>query len=304
MAQVPDFLLEDGTGVQLQQQLHAVFAALASSNAGPVAPANPFAGMVWMDTSATPVVWRIRDAANQSWTPAFYFDAGSGEIRLAGMTTSVADLNYVDGVTSNIQSQLNGKLSSSATTFSGDSTRVDDITGRISSGFYETPSASLAEGWPANGQYYHLLAVTHPNEDRYYSMQFAASFYDNGNLYYRSADNNGNTPWAQIYSTANPPPASVPTTAQVLAATAGASVGAVGTYAWAGRQGASTIDLGATYAGSALVFGGFLSTAVYSDNTANDLTGGEAQPAGTWRAMGVANIVSSRAPSTLFLRIA
>ena len=32
---------------------------------------------------------------------------------LSGLTATVAELNYVDGVTSNIQTQLNGKLSTS-----------------------------------------------------------------------------------------------------------------------------------------------------------------------------------------------
>ena len=34
---------------------------------------------------------------------------------LSGLTATVAELNYVDGVTSNVQTQLNGKLSTSGT---------------------------------------------------------------------------------------------------------------------------------------------------------------------------------------------
>jgi hypothetical protein len=81
---------------------------------------------------------------------------------------------------------------------------------------------------------------------------------------------------------------SAPTTAQVLSATAGASAGAVGTYAFLGSVNAATYAAGATLAGSSLRYAGMVafgwqisaypvSIGVGSANTA---------PAGTWRAMG------------------
>jgi hypothetical protein len=93
VAQTTDFLLDDGTGLQLQAQLHEIFAALASSNAGPTAPANPLAGMVWLDTSASPVAWKIRDAANANWREVVAFDGGVlriGTLQVNGVLTALA----------------------------------------------------------------------------------------------------------------------------------------------------------------------------------------------------------------------
>lgn len=76
------------------------------------------------------------------------------------------------------------------------------------------------------------------------------------------------------------------TTANVIAATAGASVGSVGTYAFLSYG--STINPGSTQPGAALV---------YSDTSA---TGGTS-PSGTWRAMGA--ILATGGRATLWLRI-
>lgn len=93
-----------------------------------------------------------------------------------------------------------------------------------------------------------------------------------------------------------------PTTAQVLSATAGASVGAVGTYAFLSMvpySNASTAP-GATRAGSSLRYAGGVS---YPSTNLSSISG--TSPAGTWRAMG--NQVGNSDPSgeygTLFLRI-
>lgn len=77
------------------------------------------------------------------------------------------------------------------------------------------------------------------------------------------------------------------TTAQVLAAEAGMSVGAIGTYAFLNGLSAVTIAPGATLAGSSLQ---------YSPNSA-----GSSSPAGTWRNVGN---LSSSASASVWLRIA
>jgi hypothetical protein len=88
------------------------------------------------------------------------------------------------------------------------------------------------------------------------------------------------------------PTSSAPTTAQVLSATAGATAGAVGTYAFLkdGNPGA-TRTFGATYSASFL--------------TPSDAAGGTSgSTSGTWRCMGVANLgCGSGSNSTLWLRI-
>ena len=91
---------------------------------------------------------------------------------------------------------------------------------------------------------------------------------------------------------------STPSTADVLNATAGASWGAVGTYAYATRfSGTGNMAPGTTVAGSglspaALTVGGYGSVS---------FSGSGAAPSGTWRAMGGGGVAGS--PLTLWLRI-
>jgi hypothetical protein len=83
-----------------------------------------------------------------------------------------------------------------------------------------------------------------------------------------------------------------PTTADVLAATAGASYGAVGTYAFLRFNGSTTAAAGTTHAGSNLRY----------SNAGGVVSG---TPSGTWRVMGYAQADSFNEPryATLFLRI-
>ena len=84
-----------------------------------------------------------------------------------------------------------------------------------------------------------------------------------------------------------------PTTAQVLSATAGAAVGAVGTYAF--LHSATGVSRGgtpgATYPGSSLR---------YTDNGG---VYGSSTPEGTWRLMGIITEGSSSSLGSVWLRI-
>jgi hypothetical protein len=88
----------------------------------------------------------------------------------------------------------------------------------------------------------------------------------------------------------------------ITSATTPTSLGAVGTYAWLGKDSNSTFTAGTTYAGSGLKYAGSVSESGFSDDTAMDING--ASPSGTWRAMGEADITSFRKPATLFVRTA
>jgi hypothetical protein len=89
-------------------------------------------------------------------------------------------------------------------------------------------------------------------------------------------------------------PASAPSTTDVLNATAGASVGAVGTYAFLRSGNTVAVSPGGTKAGSNLKYTGVLSESATA-------------PAGTWRCMGLdGSIPSVYAPQrdlTVWLRI-
>lgn len=99
-----------------------------------------------------------------------------------------------------------------------------------------------------------------------------------------------------------------PTTAQVLTATAGASVGAVGTYAMATPSGNTAYAPGATASGGSLVYAsgvayGGVNCGYYYNNSLSSNPRGSAL-SGTWRCMCVtANSTSSFATYGLWLRI-
>ena len=99
-------------------------------------------------------------------------------------------------------------------------------------------------------------------------------------------------------------PSSAPTTAQVLSATAGAAVDAVGTYAFLFRNTeGGGIARGTNYAGSGLIYYGILAgaTGVASGLGTVGSAGGTAS--GTWKAMGYSVAQAGWWQATLFLRV-
>ena len=90
-------------------------------------------------------------------------------------------------------------------TFSNDAVNKANITTRTDSGFYEHDTATIAEGWPIeiDTSWMHMIACTHSNDANYYSMQIAASFFNQTDLYYRSTNNNGATTWSKIWNSSN-----------------------------------------------------------------------------------------------------
>jgi hypothetical protein len=97
-------------------------------------------------------------------------------------------------------------------------------------------------------------------------------------------------------------PSSAPTTAQVLSATAGASVGEVGSYAQLGTPaGALNITEGSTRAGSNLRFANMDASVSARDPAQLRLRN---TPAGTWRLMGNGEVTfSTYGAMSLWLRI-
>lgn len=67
MAQVNNYIIEDGDGLTVLNDLTATFQAVRDDNAGATAPSNPVPGMRWRDTSVSPPILRIRNVANSGW---------------------------------------------------------------------------------------------------------------------------------------------------------------------------------------------------------------------------------------------
>ena len=121
----------------------------------------------------------------------------SGVARDADNRTQVMELRNDEALISgNIDAT--GSLSCHAGT-------VADITTRVKSGFFQDGgSATTAEGWPqTTNTWYHLLSSTHSNTSNYYSMQFAGSFYNSTDIYYRSTNNSGTTAWNKLWHAGN-----------------------------------------------------------------------------------------------------
>lgn len=91
----------------------------------------------------------------------------------------------------------------------------------------------------------------------------------------------------------------------VLARTAGAAVGAVGTYAWLGETNAVATAPGGTRAGSSLRYVGISSDQPWTLFSSNLFVPPHTStPSGTWRCMGHAlSTNADRFPATLWLRI-
>jgi hypothetical protein len=89
-------------------------------------------------------------------------------------------------------------------------------------------------------------------------------------------------------------------TTNVLGSTAGASVGAVGTYAYCAKVTSGSVSAGSTISGSSLRYGG-LGRDANEGAFENQYSG---TPAGTWRAMGYAISTNfSTYSGTVWLRI-
>ena len=95
------------------------------------------------------------------------------------------------------------------------------------------------------------------------------------------------------------------TTTQVLNATAGASAGAVGTYAFLGDTNSTGYAFGDTAAGSTLRYAGLRAGSSFENAipSAGTFGGGTGGPTGTWRCMGNGNAGTGSFRATLWLRI-
>ena len=197
-------------------------------------------------------------------------------------SVSVADAfeagGYISAAEYSAAAGAGGRINFNATTGAGTSTPIALVKGLLTNGsasfagdlgFYTSVGATL----------YERMSITGSG-----GVSFGAS----GTAYGSSGQvlqSNGNSPPTWVTPTA-------PTTANVLAATAGASAGDVGTYAFLRFNTLTNAVAGTTHAGSGLRY----------SNANGSSTGGT--PSGTWRLMGDAGTLSQQASTSLFLRIA
>ena len=148
-------------------------------------------------------------AGNASGSASF---DGSGNITINTTVSQAANADTVDNKHySDLQNEFVNVAGDTATGpiyfqggLSAEAQTRDIITTRTPSGFWQTNSATTGEGWPqTTNLWYHLLSSTHSNTGNYYSMQFAGSFYNSSDIYYRSTNGSGTTPWNKMWHSGN-----------------------------------------------------------------------------------------------------
>jgi len=235
-----------------------------TNGAGTITIAATNAGTVTSVTGTSPV------ASTGGATPAISLSAGYGDTQnpyasktanfvlaapngSAGVPTFraivAADIPTLNQSTTGNAATATTAVSATTPTFTGDSVDKDNITTRTDSGFYQSSTATTAEGWPVNdGGWQHMIACTHANDANYFSMQIGGSFFDN--LFYgRKTNGSGTTAWVNFITSGN-------IGSQIVASCTGTSANVTGTVAIAnGGTGATTntaarTNLGATTVGS------------------------------------------------------
>jgi hypothetical protein len=117
--------------------------------------------------------------------------------------TDPASTSILNGLT--VSGTITGSVSGKASTpsFPDDAISKDNMTTRTETGFYQSDSGTLAEGWPTNsGGWHHLISCTHSNDSNYYALQLASTFYSQ-ELYFRNTNGSGSTGWSTIIHSGN-----------------------------------------------------------------------------------------------------
>lgn len=123
---------------------------------------------------------------------------GSTNIMNIELEAAAVSLNITDNGTNRVVITKSSGNIESFGSISAESGTTDNITSRTKSGFWQTATATTAEGWPeTTNSWYHMFAATHSNTDNYYSLQLAAPFFSN-KLYFRSTNGSGTTSWSEI----------------------------------------------------------------------------------------------------------
>jgi len=202
-------------------------------------------------------------------------ESGNTVLQSIGVTATTTELNYVDGVTSNIQTQLNTLTSNKAD---------------------KTTSISAGAGLTGGGNLSTNRTISHADTSSQSSVNNSGSTF----IQDITLDTYGHVTGIGSATISFP----APTTAQVLSATAGANAGDVGTYALCWPVVSTLRNEGTSIAGSSLRYA---STFAYGNVGYSSRV-----PAGTWRCMGVTGYLDgssgygfqSDKQTTVWLRIA
>ena len=192
-------LASDNSGTTFIQDISLNFDDFGHVTGASVGTANVGNATLTMNTSGNGISGSTTFTANSS-TAATFTVASNATSANTASTTVFRDGNgdfSARIITANLVGYATGA------SFSNDSENQDNLTTRVTSGFWESSSATTAEGWPINtNSWCHLMSTTHSNDANYFAMQLAADFYSQ-DLFYRSTAGSGTTAWSKILHSNN-----------------------------------------------------------------------------------------------------
>lgn len=90
-----DYVIDNQSGAAFRADLNNALAAIASQNSGATAPTTTYAYQIWIDTSGSHPMLRIRNAANSAWILIGQADLTNlGFLTLAGGGTLAAAISF------------------------------------------------------------------------------------------------------------------------------------------------------------------------------------------------------------------
>ena len=104
-----DFNLANQGFPSMRSDMNSALQALASNSSGATAPTTTYPYQWWYDETTD--ILKVRDAANAAWIDFATFNQGAGSFTvpatsLAGLTSTVAELNYLDGASTTLAAPL------------------------------------------------------------------------------------------------------------------------------------------------------------------------------------------------------
>lgn len=116
-----DYVIGNDTAANVRADINTALLAIASNNSGASAPATTYANQWWYDTATD--ILKIRAEANDAWISVAKLNQTSDQFfPIVGgveVTATGTELNFVDGVTSAIQTQIDAKAPLTGTGTSG-----------------------------------------------------------------------------------------------------------------------------------------------------------------------------------------
>ena len=145
MSQTDGFHIPNLAGAPFRNLLNQILAALSDQNAGSTEPANPFAGMVWLDTSTSNPIFKLRNAANTGWVKIFTAEhpPTKAQVGLGNVPNYSATSSLSDGSASKLLLAVAGK------------TLQDNKLGQNRTGLRQCPPGQQA-GEPVRTDHRHL----------------------------------------------------------------------------------------------------------------------------------------------------